>query len=64
MVLVAASIVAAVCIFSTQRTRYRRSSAGINAENLSADLVAVFSLSAVVLLLAALSAITVLFFEL
>ncbi|QHK22272.1 DUF202 domain-containing protein [Pseudarthrobacter psychrotolerans] len=55
--LIAAAAVTAGGIFATQRIRYRRSSRGINAENLHADVGGVFALSAGVVLLGAFSLI-------
>jgi hypothetical protein len=56
------AVVAAAWIFATQRIRYRRTSQGINAERINANVPAVFSLPAMVVLLGALSLIAALTF--
>lgn len=62
LALMAAAVVTAGGIFATQRIRYRRSSRGINAENLHADAGGVLALSAGVVLLGAVSLVAALTF--
>lgn len=62
LALISMAVVAAAWIFATQRIRYRRTSHGINAEHINANVPAVFSLSATVVLLGACSLIAALTF--